>query len=116
VQNPVTAPALAVIIQRRAATARVGPEHSLADVAVTATIQRLVVDLLVVAAGVVLAVDDRVTAAVRVRPVDLFDDRQRTATVSAVVEGLRTAARSVPAMLAHLHQTPGNCRCTVIRL
>jgi len=63
----------------------------------------LVVDVLVVAARVVPPVDHRVTAAVGVRAVNLLDDRQRAALVSAVVDDLRAAARRVPAPLAVLH-------------
>jgi len=82
---------LAVVIQRRAATAGTGAVDALANHSSAAEVCTATIHLLVgvSAARVVLAVDDRVAAAVRVRSVDPFHDRLVAAAVTAVVVHLQ---------------------------
>jgi len=106
VKDSVTALALAVVVQGRTAAARAGPEDTLTDVPAAAAMRGATVGLLVVAAGVVPAVDDAIAAAVRVRAVNPPDDRTTAAPVGTIVVDLRTAAGAVQAVLPNLDRVP----------
>ena len=101
VQYPIAAHARSIVIHHRIAAARVRHEHAISDFVLAANPRLFVLDQFI-AAGVVLGIDDRITAAVRVHAVYLRHDFSLAAPVSLEVVHLRAATGRVPTVGAVL--------------
>ena len=102
-QHSVAAYALPVIVHGRPAAARIGPEDAIADVAAAAAdLVGPAVDL-AVAARVVSAVHDFVSATTGVTAVESPQDRLFAAPVCPVVVDLRSTAGRIPTVRAWSH-------------
>ena len=92
VQHAIAAQTLPAIIQDRVTAARVRPEHQVRDLSVAAYLTELVIDLLATA-GVIVTIDERLTAAFGVTAVRLLDDCVLAALVGVMVVDAGSAAR-----------------------
>jgi len=113
VQNAVTTPALAVVVDRCAAAERVRAERALAQPSSAADMAVLPVRL-VAAARVMFAVDHRSAATSGIRAVRLADSLLTAAIVRAIVVSVGSTAPRIPTVRSASHHAVAAHRVPVI--